>query len=205
MLAGPSEVLVWAEGRGADAGRAGFVAADMLSQAEHDTLASAVCLTDSEDFALAVKEELRRQLRFLPRKEIAGESLRCFGAVALVSGSGEAVDLINRIAPEHLELMCRNPWEILPQISNAGAVFMGDYSPEALGDYYAGPNHVLPTMSAARFASALSVQTFCKKTSIIAASPGLTLGSAKAVARLARLEGLEAHARSVEMRLGRQD
>jgi histidinol dehydrogenase len=136
----------------------------------------------------------------LPRRDIAAESLRRFGAIVLVGRPREAVDLINSIAPEHLELMCRNPWEIMPQITAAGAIFMDAYSPEALGDYYAGPNHVLPTMGTARFASALGVQTFCKRTSIISSARGLDQGGISAVARLARLEKLEGHARAAEIR-----
>jgi histidinol dehydrogenase len=206
MLAGPSEVLIWAEGAKAAnaAPRPDFIAADMLSQAEHDSLASAVCITDSAGLAEDVKKELGKQLAVLPRKDIAEESLRRFGAIVLVSAGSEAVDLINAIAPEHLELMCQDTWEFMPKITSAGAIFMGAYAPEPLGDYYAGPNHVLPTMGTARFASALSVQTFCKKTSIIAASKGFATGSAKAVARLARLETLEGHARAAELRIKEQ-
>ncbi|MDR1242511.1 MAG: histidinol dehydrogenase [Deltaproteobacteria bacterium] len=204
MLAGPSEVAIWAAGSGGSGcgrgARPEFAAADMLAQAEHDCLSSALCITDSEELARAVREELRKQLADLPRRDIAAESLRRFGAIVLVDRQREAVDLINSIAPEHLELMCGNPWEIMPQITGAGAIFMDAHSPEALGDYYAGPNHVLPTMGTARFASALSVQTFCKRTSVISAGRGLDQGSISAVARLARLEKLEGHARSVEMR-----
>jgi histidinol dehydrogenase len=210
MLAGPSEVLIWAEG--SPVARPDFIAADLLAQAEHDSLASAICITDSPELAEAIKKELGKQLASLPRKDIAAESLRRFGAIVLVSAGNdatndavnEAVDLINAIAPEHLELMCRDTWEIMSKITSAGAVFMGAYAPEPLGDYYAGPNHVLPTMGTARFASALSVQTFCKKTSIIAASKALATDSAKAVARLARLESLEGHARAAELRIKEQ-
>jgi histidinol dehydrogenase len=127
--------------------------------------------------------------------------LRTYGAVIVVPDREAALSLANRIAPEHLEVLTRDPWELLPRIRHAGAVFLGRYSPEALGDYYAGPNHVLPTMGTARFSSALSVRTFCKKTSVLSASPGFARSCAEAVARLARLEGLEAHARSALCRL----
>lgn len=196
MLAGPSEILIIA-----DAGAApDMIAADMLSQAEHDRQASALLITDEPNLIPAVREELKKQLENLPRADIAAAALRDFGAVILVPDLNEACALANAAAPEHLELLVAEPWSLMPQISQAGAVFMGDHAAEAIGDYFAGPNHVLPTMRTARFASALSVQTFTKKISLIATSPDYARAHADKIARLARLEGLEAHARSVETR-----
>ncbi|MDL2307375.1 histidinol dehydrogenase [Desulfovibrio sp. OttesenSCG-928-C06] len=197
MIAGPSEVLILAD----DTASPAVIAADMLSQAEHDSLASAICVITSSFLAESIKYELETQCATLPRAEVARESLRRWGAVVIARDLEHAIGLANRVAPEHLELLCERPWEVLPKIKSAGAVFMGAYSAESLGDYYAGPNHVLPTMGTARFASALGVQTFCKKTSVIAASAGFARDGAAAVARLARLEGLEAHARAAEARL----
>ncbi len=196
MIAGPSEILIVADASANPA----HVAADMLSQAEHDTLASAICITDSPELAGAVVLELETLCASLPRAEIARTSLRDWGAVVITPGMDEAVRLANRLAPEHLELMVADPWALLPGIRHAGAVFMGWNSPEAVGDYFAGPNHVLPTMGTARFSSALSVHTFCKKTSIVAATREFINRHGNAIARLARIEGLEAHARSVESR-----
>lgn len=196
MIAGPSEVLIVADAS-ADPE---WIAADMLSQAEHDVLASAICLTDAEAVAKAVLAALERQLPDLPRAEIAARALADWGAVAVLPDMDAAVALANRVAPEHLEILTAAPWDILPRIRHAGAVFMGPYSPEPLGDYFAGPNHVLPTLGTARFSSALSVQTFCKRTSIIAASAAFAESAAAPVARLARMERLEAHARSIEAR-----
>jgi histidinol dehydrogenase len=192
MLAGPSEICVLAD-EGADPA---WVAADMLSQAEHDVLASSVCLCLSEQKGRAVREELERQCALLPRQTVARESLRRFGAVLVAGGMDAAVDMANAIAPEHLELMVANPWETLPRVRHAGAVFLGYHAPEPLGDYIAGPNHVLPTMGTARFSSGLSLAVFCKKTSIIAPSPAFAGENAATAARLARLEGLEGHARA---------
>ncbi len=196
MIAGPSEVLVLAD----DSANPAWLAADMLSQAEHDTLASAICITDSETLAHAVMEEMERQSSALPRADIAHKSLADWSAVVLVPNMDDAIELANRVAPEHLEVLMRDPWSVMPHIRHAGAVFLGPYSPEPLGDYFAGPNHVLPTLGTARFSSALSVQTFSKRTSIIAASPSFAAANADAVARLARMEQLEAHARSMECR-----
>lgn len=196
MIAGPSEVCVIAD---ASANTA-WLAADLLSQAEHDPLASAICILQDEKQAQALSAELEEQCGRLPRSSVASRSLLDWGAIVLVPDLATAVAVANRIAPEHLELSVREPWALLPRIRNAGAVFMGHYSPEPVGDYFAGPNHVLPTLGTARFSSALSVQTFCKKTSIVATSPAFLKESRTAIAALARLEGLEAHARSVESR-----
>ncbi len=197
MIAGPSELCVIADATVNPA----WAAADMLSQAEHDPQASAVCLCTDAAAAEAVVKETERQCALLPRKEIAKAALARYSAVIAVPDLDLALEIANRIAPEHLELLVDDPWALLPKVRHAGAIFMGHYSPEPVGDYYAGPNHVLPTMGTARFSSALSVDTFCKKSSIIAAGPEFTQASAEATARLARLEGLEAHARSVLCRL----
>lgn len=196
MIAGPSEVLILADASANPA----WIAADMLSQAEHDALASAICLTDDETLARAVFGELDRQSAALPRADIVRKSLADWSAVVLTPDMDAAVALANRVAPEHLEVLTADPWALLPRIRHAGAAFLGPYSPEPLGDYFAGPNHVLPTLGTARFSSALSVQTFCKRTSVIAASRAFAAASADAVARLARMERLEAHARSMECR-----
>lgn len=196
MIAGPSEVLILAD----DSAKAAWVAADMLSQAEHDALACAICVTDSPRLAERLPQELERQCAELPRAEIASRSLTDWGCIALVPDLSTGVAIANHVAPEHLEICTSDPWAVLPHIRHAGAAFLGQHSPEPVGDYYAGPNHVLPTLGTARFSSALSVQTFCKKTSIIAASPAFLEKNAEAITGLARLEGLEAHARSVEAR-----
>ena len=196
MIAGPSEILVLAD----ESANPEWVAADMLSQAEHDRLASAILVTTSSLVADRVAAALDRRVAELPRAEIARASLDNWGAIILVPDLSLGVDMANRIAPEHMEICTNSPWEVLPGIRHAGAVFMGQYSPEPVGDYYAGPNHVLPTLGTARHSSALSVQTFSKRTSIVAASAGFTSAHASSIALLARLEGLEAHARSVELR-----
>ncbi len=196
MIAGPSEILVLAD----ESANAEWVAADMLSQAEHDKLASATLITTSSLLADRVASALERRVAELPRADIARASLDDWGAIILVPDLSVGVEMANRIAPEHMELCTSSPWEVLPSIRHAGAVFMGQYSPEPVGDYYAGPNHVLPTLGTARYSSALSVQTFSKRTSIVAASANFTSTHASSIALLARLEGLEAHARSVELR-----
>jgi histidinol dehydrogenase len=192
MIAGPSEVCIIADKTANPA----WIAADMLSQAEHDMLASAVALCLDQELAEAVMVELERQCASLPRENIAKTALERYGAIFVLPDMDTALALANRIAPEHLELLVADPWAVLPGVRHAGAVFMGHYSPEPLGDYFAGPNHVLPTMGTARFSSALSVDTFCKQSSVIAASGAFARAAAEPVARLARLEGLEAHARS---------
>ncbi|MBQ7456503.1 MAG: histidinol dehydrogenase [Desulfovibrio sp.] len=196
MIAGPSEVLVICDGS-ADLA---VVAADLLSQAEHDPMASCICITTDAHIAEDLPGELARQAHSLPRAAIVKKSLEDWGAVILAQSMSLAIEIANTIAPEHLELYTRDPWSLLPFIKHAGAIFMGANSPEPLGDYYAGPNHVLPTMGTARFSQALSVQTFCKKTSIIAASRSCLQASINPVATLARIEGLEAHARALEIR-----
>jgi histidinol dehydrogenase len=198
MLAGPSEICVIADASANPA----WVAADMLSQAEHDPLACAVCLAADPKIAESVQAELAAQLKTLPRAVIAKASLAAWGSVITVPDLATAAAIANAIAPEHLELCVADPWSLAPAIRHAGAVFMGHYAAEPVGDYFAGPNHVLPTMGAARFSSALSVGTFCKKSSLISVNTSFTRAHAASIARLARLEGLEGHARSVEARLG---
>lgn len=198
MIAGPSEVLVIAD----DSANPEFTAADLLSQAEHDTLASAVLVTTSRPLAEAVVAAVTRQTAHLTRKDIARKSLENYGAVFVVSDIPAAFELANRIAPEHLELHIEAPFEHLGRIRNAGAVFVGQFTPEPIGDYIAGPNHVLPTAGTARFSSALSVDNFIKKTSLISYSETAFLEDAPDVIRLAETEGLGAHAHSVRIRLG---
>ncbi len=197
MLAGPSEICVLAD----CSANPTWVAADMLSQAEHDPLASALCITPDEALAAAVMAELAAQTARLPRADVARQSLSDWGGIIVTPDMGAAVAIANALAPEHLELLVDEPWKLLPAIRHAGAIFMGHQASESAGDYFAGPNHVLPTMGTARFSSALSVQTFCKKSSILAVSPAFTRMHAASIARLARLEGLEAHARSIEARV----
>lgn len=197
MIAGPSEITILAD----SSANPEWLAADMLSQAEHDALASAVLVTTDTALAEKVREALAVQLEALPRTEIAAKSLKDWGAIITCKDMNVATDIVNRIAPEHLELSVDDPWALLGSIRHAGAIFMGHHAPEPVGDYFAGPNHVLPTLGTARFSSALSVQTFIKKSSVIATQPAFTQANGEKIARLARLEGLEAHARSVEQRL----
>ena len=199
MIAGPSEILVIADSTANSA----FIAADLLSQAEHDTLASAILVTDCMATAKAVANAVNDQLEHLVRKEIAGESLAKFGAIMVVPDLDVAIELSNRIAPEHLELMVKDPFAYLGRIRNAGAVFMGDFTPEPVGDYIAGPNHVLPTAGTARFSSALSVDNFIKKTSLLNYSKAAFEREARDIIRLAEIEGLDAHANAVKIRLAR--
>lgn len=197
MIAGPSEIAVLAD----ETADPEYAAADMLSQAEHDPMASVLLVTTQREVADAVMQALKQQLEALPRREIAEKSLADWGACIICPDMDSAIQAVNAVAPEHLELLMADPWEILGKIKHAGAIFMGSHCPEPVGDYFAGPNHVLPTMGTARFSSALSVADFCKKSSIVAASPQFTRENGDKIARLARLEGLEAHARSIEKRL----
>jgi len=197
MIAGPSEILVIADEKANPA----HLAADLLSQAEHDTMASSILVTISKDVAERTIEEVRKQLENLPRKEIAVESVNNFAGAFIVPDMDTAIELSNRIAPEHLELQVETPFEFLGKIRNAGAVFMGRYTPEPVGDYIAGPNHVLPTSGTARFASALSVEHFTKRISLINYSKDAFMKEADDIMRLADIEGLEAHANSVRIRL----
>ncbi len=197
MLAGPSEILVIADSS-ADPRAA---AADLLSQAEHDPLASAVMLTDDASMARQVCDGLYHQLERLSRREIAAASLKRFGAIIVVPDMDTALDLANRIAPEHLELLVAEPFSYLGRIRNAGAVFLGPYTPEPVGDYIAGPNHVLPTAGTARFSSALSVDHFLKRTSVLHYDRSAFTREAEDILRLAGIEGLDAHANAVRLRL----
>ena len=199
MIAGPSEILVIAD-RSAEPR---FLAADLLSQAEHDRMSSSVLVTDSAECARAAAAQIEAQLAGLPRREIARQSLKDYGALFTVDSLAAAVDLSNRLAPEHLELQVAEPFELIGDIRNAGAVFLGHYTPEPVGDYIAGPNHVLPTAGTARFSSALSVDNFIKKTSLVHYSPKAFRREAADIVRLAEIEGLAAHANSVKVRLER--
>lgn len=196
MLAGPSEILIVADATANPA----YVAADMLSQAEHDSLASSILLTDSAELADAVEKELIKQLQQLPRQEIAAESLAANGIILVTQSIAEAMELANLSAPEHLEILTAEPFSLLPEVRHAGAVFLGPWSPEPLGDYFAGPNHVLPTGGTARFYSVLNVETFMKKTSIIAYSRQALAKAADQVICLAEAEGLQAHANAIRVR-----
>ncbi|MDX2478913.1 MAG: histidinol dehydrogenase [Desulfuromusa sp.] len=197
MIAGPSEILVINDG----SGNAAHIAADLLSQAEHDELASAVLVTTSEKMAVAVQEEVEKQLQQLSRETIARQSIEDFGMIILAENLDAAINFSNRIAPEHLELAIDNPFDILPRIRHAGAIFMGHNTPEAAGDYLAGPNHTLPTGGTARFFSPLSLDDFVKKSSIISLSESGLRRLSNEIVHIAELEGLEAHAKSVSIRL----
>ncbi len=197
MIAGPSEILVINDG----SGNAAHIAADLLSQAEHDELASAILVTSSETMAAAVQHEIEAQLQQLSRETIARQSIDDYGAVIVAENLAEAIEFSNRIAPEHLELAVDNPFEILSAIRHAGAIFMGHHTPEAAGDYLAGPNHTLPTGGTARFFSPLSLDDFVKKSSILSFSAAGLQRLGKEIVHIAELEGLEAHAKSVSIRL----
>lgn len=198
MIAGPSEILVINDGSGNPA----HIAADLLSQAEHDELASSILITTDRSFGEAVAAEVERQLGLLSRESIARASWDRFGAIIIADTLAQAAAFSNRIAPEHLELAVADPFGLLPQIDNAGAIFMGHWTPEAAGDYLAGPNHTLPTGGTARFFSPLSVDDFVKKSSIISFSEQGLKRLGNRIVQIAGLEGLEAHAKSVSIRLG---
>ena len=196
MIAGPSEILIVAD-KTADPK---FLAADLMSQAEHDRLASSILLTDSQEIAELTKKELQLQMEKLSRREIIEASLDNFGAIIVCSDMAQAVDFANELAPEHLEVCCDNPMEYVGKLDNAGSVFLGNYSPEPLGDYFAGPNHVLPTSGTARFFSPLSVDSFIKKSSFIYYTEDALRADAEDVIRFADTEGLTAHANSIKVR-----
>lgn len=197
MIAGPSEILVIADGKSDPV----VVAADMLSQAEHDKMASAVLVTDSEALAEAVTAELERQIPLLPRAEIARESVDHFGKIIVADSIDLAIQAANEIAPEHLEVCLDDPFRYLADIRHAGSIFLGRNAPEALGDYFAGPNHTLPTGGTARFSSPLSVDDFIKKSSFTYYTKETLESEAEKIAKFARREGLEAHARSALVRM----
>lgn len=196
MIAGPSEILIVAD----KTANPKFLAADLMSQAEHDRLASSILLTDYEPLAEQVKAELKRQSSKLERKEIIEDSLKNYGAIIVCSDIKQAVKFANDLAPEHLEVCCENPMEYVGKLDNAGSVFLGNYSPEPLGDYFAGPNHVLPTSGTARFFSPLSVDSFTKKSSFIYYTEDALKNDKDDIVRFAETEGLTAHANSIKVR-----
>lgn len=196
MIAGPSEILVLADGKS----NPKWVAADLLSQAEHDVLSSAVLVTDSRELAISVQAEVEAQLESLPRKDIARRSIADNGKIIVTDSLDKAVETANRIAPEHLELCVDEPFALLPRIKNAGSVFLGRSTPEALGDYFAGPNHTLPTSGTARFSSPLGVDDFMKRSSFLSYDQAALNACGDRIADFARREGLEGHARSAESR-----
>jgi histidinol dehydrogenase len=196
-IAGPSEVVIIAD----DTARAEFVAADLLAQAEHDDDASAILITTSRQLANEVSLEVSRQAESLPRRATIEKSLAQHGAVLLVDDLSEACEIVNQLAPEHLEIVTRDDETLAAKIRHAGAIFLGSYTPEVVGDYFAGPNHVLPTAGASRFSSALGVHDFLKRTTVLRYSREALRRSAKKIATLAKAEGLDAHARSAEIRL----
>lgn len=201
MIAGPSEILIIAD----KTSNPEFLAADMLSQAEHDKLATAVMITDCVEIADKTAAELEKQLAALPREEIARESIDKNGKIIIAENISEAVRISNEIAPEHLEICTENPFDLLGDIKNAGSVFLGNNCPEPLGDYFAGPNHTLPTSGTARFSSPLSVDDFVKKTQFTYYTAGAFADAAEKVAAFAKKEGFMAHARSASVRIGRKD
>jgi histidinol dehydrogenase len=197
MIAGPSEVVVIAD----KSAKAAFVAADLLAQAEHDEMAAAVLFTPDENLAREVSREVERQLKSLSRKAIMETSLAKYGAIIITADVDQAVELVNLFAPEHLELMVENPAAVLEKVRNAGAVFLGSFTPEALGDYLAGTNHILPTEGTARFSSVLGVYDFVKRMSVLSFSPEAFSRLSGPTAHFARMEGLDAHANSVDVRI----
>ena len=196
MIAGPSEILVLAD----ETSEPSYVAADLMSQAEHDKMASAILLTTSRKLAEETVKEITRQMQTLSRREIIEKSLTDFGGIIVCESTDQAVELANEIAPEHLEVMLENPFEYLGRLDNAGSIFLGKYAPEPLGDYYAGPNHVLPTSGTARFFSPLSVDAFVKKSSFIYYTEEALREAKEDIVRFANREGLTAHANSILVR-----
>ena len=199
-IAGPSEIVVLAD----DSADPAYVAADLLSQAEHDEMASAILITPSPQLAEAVAAEVERQLSTLPRQDIARSSIDSYGAVLLVDSLEAGIDVVNQLAPEHLEVLTVDPMRLLGHIQNAGAIFLGPYSSEPVGDYFAGPNHIIPTNGTARFSSPVNVDDFLKKSSLIYYSKEALLANGEKIMTLARHEGLEGHARAIEIRLEKE-
>jgi histidinol dehydrogenase len=195
-IAGPSEVVIIAD----DSARADFIAADLLAQAEHGEDASAILITTSESLAHSVAEEVQRQTESLPRRAIVAASLKDYGAIVLTNNIDEACDIANAIAPEHLQLVTRDEETVAAKIQHAGAIFFGEHTPEAAGDYLAGPNHVLPTGRTARFSSALGVYDFVRRTSLLRYSADAFASAADLIVALAECEGLSGHARSASIR-----
>lgn len=196
MIAGPSEVLIIAD----ENANPRWIAADMLAQAEHDEMAAAILVTSDAALAAAVEMEVGSQLKVMPRAEIARQAIDKYGCLIITGSLKQSIEVSNRLAPEHLELMVADPWTAMKSVRNAGAAFLGAYTPEALGDYMAGPNHTLPTSGTARFASPLGVYDFIKRTSVLQFDSEASSGLADSVALLARAEGLYAHGASAEMR-----
>lgn len=201
MIAGPSEICILAD----ETAPARYIAADLLSQAEHDESASAICVTTSRALAEEVLVEIENQTATLERKKIIEESLRQNGRIIIAGNVSKAIDIVNEMAPEHLQLMVANPMEQMQHIRHAGAIFLGNHSPEPLGDYFAGPNHTLPTNGTAKFASPLGVYDFVKRSSIISYSEEALLHSADKIIKIAEVEGLTAHANSIRVRKGKDD
>lgn len=199
-IAGPSEIAVLAD----DSADPACVAADLLSQAEHDEMASAVLVTTSESFAKACQAEVQRQLAELPRRDIAAASVEKYGVILLVDSIEEGIGVINQLAPEHFELMVEEPMAYLGLVENAGAIFLGPYSSEPVGDYFAGPNHIIPTNGTARYSSPVDVDDFIKKSSLIYYSKEALLKNGETIMELARREGLEGHARAIEIRMRKE-
>jgi len=199
-IAGPSEIIVLAD----DSADPAYVAADLLSQAEHDEMASAILVTSSVQLANAVIAEVDVQLASLPRADIAAASIEQYGAVLLTDNMEQSINVVNQLAPEHLEIITEDPMSLLNYIENAGAIFLGPYSSEPVGDYFAGPNHIIPTNGTARFSSPVNVDDFIKKSSIISYSKQALLENGHKIMTLARHEGLEGHARAIEVRLNKE-
>jgi len=197
MLAGPSEILILCDG----SANPEYVAADTLSQAEHDKLARSIVVTDDEDMALKIKDEVERQLKNLSRREIAEYSVEYSGGIIVVKDMAQAVELANKIAPEHMEIYTKNCEELLPKVRNAGAVFLGGYTPEPVGDYFAGPDHILPTGGTAKFFQVLNQDIFLRKMSVIRYSEEALKADGEHIIRLAESEGLTAHANAIKTRL----
>lgn len=201
MIAGPSEIVILAD----EYANPSFIAADLMGQAEHDQMASAICITTSSTLANEIKEELKVQLPFMQRKKIILESLTNYGGIIIVDSIQEGIDLVNTLAPEHLELALKEPSIIIPKIKNAGAIFVGEYTPEPVGDYFAGTNHTLPTSQTARFQSPLGVYDFIKRTSILTYDKKTLLKDADSIIRMANEEGLYAHANAISVRIQGDD
>jgi histidinol dehydrogenase len=197
MVAGPSEIVIVSDENMPPS----FVAADLISQAEHDEMALAIVITNSEAFGRRVHQELERQLSSLKRRKVASESLHRRGAILIVKSLGQATQLVNRIAPEHLELLVSRPFSLIKGVRHAGAIFLGPYTPEAIGDYMAGPNHILPTAGTARFSSPLGVEDFIKRTNLVSFTQRALRRFEKDVIRFSEWEGLEGHSRAVQMRM----
>ncbi|MFF2889534.1 histidinol dehydrogenase [Paenibacillus sp. NPDC057967] len=200
-IAGPSEIVVLAD----ESADPVYIAADLLSQAEHDEMASSILVTPSEGLAQAVSDEVERQLSTLPRQDIARSSIDQYGAVLLVDSLEAGINVVNQLAPEHLEVLTEEPMRLLGLIENAGAIFLGPYSSEPVGDYFAGPNHIIPTNGTARFSSPVNVDDFMKKSSLIYYSREALMKNGENIMTLARHEGLEGHARAIQVRLDKEN